>query len=256
MLNEAGSIRRGTGHKGKFIGLGNMPENAKIRMPEKLEIFQSSIINWNKKHKRNFPWRQTNDPFKIIIAEITLKLTGAWKAEKVYTYLTERYESPEKMARADPSEIRPLFSTLGLYNRSQTLIYIAKEISDRFDGRVPNSYEDLTSIKGIGPYTAYSVLCFAYNQRVPIVDGSVSRIFQRCFNYKSEKKAYADKNLWELAWNSLPDENYKEYNLGLLDLGALVCRYKKPLHEVCPLKNICYMVNSIEISSNVKKKNL
>jgi A/G-specific adenine glycosylase len=220
-------------------------------MLENRDFFQSAIIEWYKNSKRCFPWRQTNDPFKIIIAEITLKLTGAWKAEKVYTYLIDHYETPEKMARANQSGIRPLFKTLGLYNRSQTLIYIAKEISDRFDGRVPNSYEDLTSIKGIGPYTAYAVLCFAYNQKVPIVDGSVSRIFQRCFNYKGEKKAYADKDLWQLAWDCLPDKNWKEYNLGLLDLGALVCKHKKPLHEGCPLKTICYTLIYPPAAANV-----
>jgi len=212
-------------------------------MLKKRKQFQKAIIEWNKTYHRNFPWRHTDDPFKVIIAEVTLKLTGAWKAEKAYAYLVEHYETPEKMAKAKEPEIKPVFKTLGLHNRSQTLIRMANEITKRYDGEVPRTYDELISIKGIGQYTAYAVLCFAYNQKVPIVDGSVSRVFKRCLNYRSDKKAYADKNLWKLAWEFLPYNNYKEYNLGLLDLGALICKHKKPCHEACPLRVICHTAN-------------
>jgi A/G-specific adenine glycosylase len=203
-------------------------------------VFQSAIIKWYKKNKRNFPWRETNDPFKIIIAEVILKMTGAWKSANVYTYLASHYGTPKKMAAVDAASLQFLFRPLGLFHRSQTLINIAKDIVARFKGKVPEEYEELLSIKGIGRYIANAVLCLAYNKRCPLVDQSVSRVFKRCFNYQSEKPAYSDKRLWELAYDFLPKKNYVQYNLGLLDLGAIICKYRHPLHEECPIKSICY----------------
>jgi len=201
--------------------------------------FQKTIISWYRKNGRSYPWRETQDPFKIIIAEITLKLTGAWKAEKVYNYIEEKYGSPKKMAVANLEDLQNHFKPLGLINRCNMLIDVANDIQNRFDGEVPRTYNKLISIKGIGQYTANSVLCFAYNKRLPLVDSSTQRIFKRCFSYKTKVQAYADKKLWKLAEDLLPYKKIKDFNLGLIDLGALVCRYNNPEHDKCPLKDIC-----------------
>ena len=201
--------------------------------------FQKKIINWYKSNHRDYPWRHTTNAFHIIIAEITLKLTGAWKAEGVYNKLIENYGTPEKMSMAKKTRLHKLFKSLGLYHRAELLINISNVIIDKFNSTIPTTYEELISIKGIGKYIANSVLCFAYSQKVPLVDGSVSRIFKRCLNYASERPAYADTELWELAGRFLPSANYREYNYGLLDLGALVCKHAKPHHEKCPLIKIC-----------------
>jgi A/G-specific adenine glycosylase len=207
--------------------------------PNKVKAFQSCIIDWYSRNNRNFPWRETNDPFHVLIAEILLKLTGAWKVVEVYPIIIERFGTPQTMANADVQELRRLFQPLGLYERASLLKGISDTIIERFNGAVPTTYDELITLNGIGTYTANAILCLAYRKRTLLVDGSTSRIFSRCFQYISDKPAYADKKLWELAERFLPDHNYREYNLGLLDLGAAVCKYPKPRCSECPLTDIC-----------------
>ena len=206
---------------------------------KKTEAFQSSIIGWFASNGRRFPWRQTRDPFKILIAEVVLKLTGAWKAEQAYKYLTDTFGTPSRMAKANPKELAKAFQPLGLHSRASLLIEIAKRLNKQFDGVVPRTYEELTSLKGVGQYTANAILCLAYSERVPLVDGSVLRVFKRCFNYTTNKEAYADKKLWQIAQELLPKSSYYEYNLGLLDIGALICKHAKLLCDTCPISMIC-----------------
>jgi len=216
-------------------------------MPTVRERFQSALISWHRGNERKFSWRATNDPFKIIVAEIALKKTGAWKAEKTYEYLMKQYGAPEKMAKADPSRIQPYFQRLGLFNRSQLLIDIATEIIDRFNGRVPKAYGELVSIKGIGQYIANAVLCFCHGERVPLVDGGIARVYRRHFDCKSSRPPYADKELWKIARATLPEDNVREFNYGLLDLGALICRPGKPCCQECPVEATCVFARSKEV---------
>jgi len=205
----------------------------------KIKMFQSMIIDWYLLSGRSFPWRETNDPFHVLIAEILLKLTGAWKVARVYPTLIRQFGTPQAMANADVQELKTLLRPLGLYERALLLKTISGVLIEQFDEVVPNTYEELSALKGIGIYTANAILCLAYNKRVPLVDGSISRIFTRCFKYNSDKPAYADRQLWELADRFLPNYNHREYNLGLLDLGALICKYKNPNCLLCPISSVC-----------------
>lgn len=216
--------------------------------------FQKSIISWYGSNGRTFPWRQTQDPFKVLIAEVILKLTGAWKAQQAYECLVAKYGTPERMANASLPELTEAFRPLGLHKRAKLLIDIANELNLRFRGSVPKSYDELVSVRGIGQYTANAILCLAYGEHVPLVDGSVSRVFRRCFGYPTNKEAYADKELWLLAFELLPNKGYREYNLGLLDIGALVCKHVKPRCSECPISAICIDWNSEAKGNSLEAK--
>lgn len=203
------------------------------------EPFQASIIEWFSSNGRSYPWRQTRDPFRILIAEVTLKLTGAWKAQRVYEQLVTKYGTAARMASANLPELAEAFRPLGLFSRAMLLVNIAQELNDRFSGNVPKTYDELVSIKGIGRYTANAILCLAYDERVPLVDESVSRIFRRCFGFSTNREAYADKELWRIAQDLLPQRFYREYNLGLIDVGALVCKHTKQRCSYCPVSWAC-----------------
>lgn len=205
--------------------------------------FQNSVTTWFLSNGRIYPWRRTSNPFHILLAELLLRLTGAWKAEKAYNTIISKYGNPYLMSKADLSELYEIFRPLGLHTRASTLISISKNIEDRFYGRVPSTYPDLRSIKGIGQYTANAILCLAFNHKLPLVDGSVSRLFSRHFNFNINKPAYANKELWEFASELLPSSNFREFNLGLLDIGAIHCRYPKPICSNCPLTHSCLYHN-------------
>jgi A/G-specific adenine glycosylase len=92
----------------------------------------------------------------------------------------------------------------------------------------------------MGRYTANAVLCFGYNRKVPLVDESIKRVFVRCLNFQSSKPAYCDNELWDFATELLPEKHVKEYNLGLLDLGANFCKHSDSLCLKCPLEDFRY----------------
>ena len=213
---------------------GRVRGNRKYR-----RVFAPAILEWYEVNGRSFPWRSTCDPFKILIAEVVLKRTGAWKSLEAYDFLARQYGSPDLMANARPSEIAPVFDALGLPSRRHMLIAAARRIVEDNAGKVPNTFDELVLLPGVGRYTANAVLCFAFGRRVPLVDGSVSRVFSRCFDYRSSKPPYSDPELWRLAELLLPDTRFVDYNLGLLDLGALVCKHRSPLHSHCPVSDMC-----------------
>jgi len=210
-----------------------------------LESFSVAVINWFLINGRNYPWRQTSNPFHILIAEVLLRMTGAWKVERPYYVLVSKYASPKDMVGADITELEKLFLPLGLHHRAGLLVSISEELVKRFDGKVPGSYDDLVGVKGIGKYTANSILCLAFGQKLPLVDSSISRLFRRCFNFSTGKAAYADKKLWQLLQNILPDSGFREFNLGLLDIAAIHCKYPKPDCISCPLAKMCLAHSSM-----------
>jgi A/G-specific DNA glycosylase len=205
--------------------------------------FQESVIRWHKKYGRHeLSWRKTKDPYLVLVAEILLRRTGAWKAEAVYKKIVLKCSSIKSLSSADSRELKVLINPLGLHNRAELLIDISREVMSRFDGKIPSNYDDLVSIRGIGPYIANSILCFGYNRRVPIVDESVKRVLSRCTGYSSQKKAYADEELWRIISSYLPEKNYVEFNYGMLDIGAAICKPFKPFCDDCPLKKVCLFV--------------
>lgn len=211
---------------------------------ETIQVFRSEIMDWYSRNGRVFAWRETDNPFHVLVAEILLRLTGAWKTLRVYPILVRQFGTPRAMANADVQELQTLLQPLGLHKRAFLLKAISGVLIEQFNGVVPNTYEQLSALKGIGTYTTNAILCLAYNKRVPLVDGSTLRIFGRCFQYVSGKPAYADKGLWGLADKFLPEHNYREYNLGLLDLGAALCKHSRPYCLDCALTGICKYFHS------------
>lgn len=208
--------------------------------------FQKNVIQWYKKHGRHeLSWRKTRDPYLVLVAEILLRKTGAWKAEEAYKGIITEFRTIRELSAADVTELKQLIKPLGLYNRAELLIDISEKIMNRFDGKIPSNYDELISIKGIGQYIANSILCFAYDLRVPIVDESVKRVMSRCAGYQSKKMAYADMELWSFVSSFLPTKKYVEFNYGLLDIGATFCRPTKPRCEDCPLKGLCLFYNAV-----------
>ena len=201
--------------------------------------FQDAILLWFSRHGRDYPWRQTRDPFKVLVAEVLLRLTGADRVAKAYTYLARDYGTPMRMAVADPEDISRVFRVLGLFSRASSLVEIARDVEHRFAGAVPGVYEELISIKGVGPYTANAVLCFAHNRRVPLVDGRISRVLSRHFGCYTDRSPDTDHELWGFAGSLLPPDAYREYNFALLDIGATLCKHTTPLCTGCPLCSTC-----------------
>jgi len=200
--------------------------------------WRQAIIGWGYRHIREFPWRWVNDPYKVLVAEILLAQTFARKVVPVYLEIVQKYPTLSCLAQAKEDELRNCIRPLGLLYRASTLINIAKALNKDYGQNVPSEKNSLLQIKGIGPYIASSVLCFAFAKREAIVDANVVRIVGRFLGFRwpphssCENKAYST-----IAEVLLPEIDYRMYNYSLIDFGALVCKHYNPDCHTCPLTN-------------------
>lgn len=209
-----------------------------------IKEFQSKVLQYYLYHKRNFPWRYTFNPYKVLVSEILLQQTNVEKVIKPYCAIIEKYCSIQELGNAEIEFLRDLFKDLGLFYRADRLINISKQIIEKYGGIIPEKREDLIKIKGIGDYTCNAVLCFGYKKPYAIVDTNVIRVFERVLNFKSlKKRPHTDKKIWEFAQLLLPFDDFIDYNYGLLDFAALVCKARKPSCSECLMSSICYYKN-------------
>lgn len=208
-----------------------------LRMSE----FASRIVRWGEDNRRQFPWRQTPNPYNIFVAESLVQRTRAGQVEPVYLRFLEKWPNLGLLSKATERDLRNVIATLGLDYRVKRIRVIASEIVRLHGGKIPGSLEELKQLygKGFGDYMAHAILCFAYGQNVPIVDKNVERILMRVFSLKTRKDGHRDPSLWRFAAKLVPRGGAREYNWSLLDFGALVCTPKNPSCPTCPLLQIC-----------------
>ena len=207
---------------------------------DKQSKIEKELLKWHKENRKNYPWRNTSDPYEILISEILLQKTDSKKVEKMYPKFIEKFPTPYHLYHADSEEIDSLIKDIGLFYRGQRLEKIAEQIVNQFEGNIPDNKENLISLYGVGEYISNAVLCFTFKKRVPIVDTNVIRVYERILNIKSSKsRPRTDKEMWKFAEKMLPENDYVEYNYALLDFASDICRAKKPLCAICPVKNTC-----------------
>lgn len=214
-----------------------------------IEEFQAIILNWYKHDGRCLPWRNTDDPYHIMIAELLLQKTDVGKARMVYERFVDSWPTIQLLHEGDFCAIADAIEPLGLKYRTARLKSIANTIVTRFGGRIPDTTDMLLQLPGIGRYTASAIECFAYNRRTAILDTNVIRILDRVLGISSQKqRPRNDAYLWDLAQELLPHENVKEYNRALLDFGSVICRNKRPGCDVCSLQGMCTSYRTGHIS--------
>ena len=221
--------------------------NSKIpfEAPSKAGIisFRRRIINWYDKHGRTFPWRESVDPFRVLIAEIMLRRTRAGQVETVYQELFSKYPDAHSLARGNSNEIESILNHLGLYWRTPTFQEVARAIVHDYGGRVPTTREELRKLPGVGDYVAGAALSIAYDQKEWIVDSNVVRVFKRYFGIGTSKEGRRDQHVIKMAKAYISTNSPKKANLAIIDFAALICVPGKPKHELCPVRNSCDFYN-------------
>jgi A/G-specific adenine glycosylase len=205
-------------------------------------FLQKTAIKFFAHKGRIFPWRETNDPYVILVSELFLQKTTSKQVLEIFDDFFKTYPTIKSLAEANVKELEAKIKKLGLAKKASFLKEIAIAIMNTYDGKIPSD-RGLLELKGVGMYTANATLCFAFNKKVPIIDTNIARLLRRYLGIKGDKPAYADKSLWKLAESILPEKRYKEFNYGLLDISAIYCR-PKPLCRSCPLKTHCYYVTA------------
>ncbi len=208
--------------------------------------FQNRLLQWFSEYRRDFPWRETTDPFAVLLAEKLLQQTRARATVvDVYLQILSLFPNPQELGEANIEDIERIIAPLGLKYRAKELVTLAQELTERYQGNIPGDFHDLMSLTGIGEYCAYAVLCFAFGKQVPIVDTNIARFLHRLYNLPEPLPANParKKYLYDIARILLTEANSRELNLAILDLCTLVCRPHKPLCETCPVSEYCHYSN-------------
>lgn len=209
----------------------------------KERVIVEILIDWRRKNRRTFPWREAKDPYVVLVAEFFLQRTPANRVAALLPKFIAEFPSPEKLAHANINHLKEVYGCLGLKKRMSWLVESMKIICQSYGGRIPNTLEDLLSLPGVGEYTASAVLCFGYGCDIPIVDANVVRVLTRIFGLPETNRT-GTATLKKIARGLIPIGHAIDYNESILDFAALVCK-KRPLHDKCPLTSSCDYYQSI-----------
>ena len=208
--------------------------------PELRPRFRRKLLGWYDANGRSLPWRETSDPYHILVSEIMLQQTQVDRVLPKYHEWLEKYPSFESLAGAPEAEVTATWYPLGYNIRPRRLQAIAREAVANYGGRLPADESTLLSFKGIGAYTAGAIRSFAFRERAAILDTNVARVLFRVFIGRGTPKAHATtKNLWAISASVLPRTRAFDFNQALMDFGAMLCTARKPKCLICPMRPAC-----------------
>jgi len=221
-----------------------------------LSKLAARIEKWFVRHQRPLPWRESYDPYFVWVSEVMLQQTRMEVVLRYYSRFMTRFPTIRSLAAATDDEVMAQWSGLGYYRRARMLREGAIDVIERFEGALPKTVEELMSIPGIGRYTAGAIASIAHRKKAPIVDGNVARIVARLEGIEAPLGSPA---LMREAW--LYAERYvaaskdpRNFNQGLMEIGALICKPGKPLCLLCPLTASCVAFRTQRTSELPVKK--
>lgn len=202
---------------------------------------EKKLLNWFSQNKRPLPWRTHYEPYHVWLSEIMLQQTRVEQALPYYENFLKKFPSVESLAKAPEQSVLKAWEGLGYYSRARNLHKAAKKIVSDFDGKIPNNYNQLIGLPGFGEYVAAAVSSIAFNEPRAVVDGNVFRVLSRYFGIKSDiALSQTKKEFFELANNLIPKNGARNFNQGIMELGALVCTPKNPNCSECPISKNCF----------------
>jgi A/G-specific adenine glycosylase len=186
------------------------------------------------------PWRETRDPYRILVSEVMLQQTQVDRVLPKYQEWIDRFPTFEALAAAPETVAVQTWYPLGYNIRPKRLHAIAREAVTTYGGALPEDEDTLRSFKGIGAYTAGAVRSFAFGRRAAILDTNVARVLFRVFVGRGHLKGHSTKrHLWEISRTVLPHRHFFDFNQALMDFGATVCTARKPQCLLCPMSSKC-----------------
>ena len=222
--------------------------------------FSKSLLRWFDTEKRDLPWKETKDPYKIWISEIILQQTRVAQGLPYYMRFITRFPDVITLANAPQDEVLKLWEGLGYYSRARNLHHAAQLIRDEYKGNFPATYEEVLALKGIGAYTAAAIMSFAYGKAYPVLDGNVKRVVARYLGIHEPADLPATQKTM-MAWlkGVISKSKADDFNQALLDLGATICVPQNPLCNLCPVAYDCVakkeeLQGLLPVKSKVVKK--
>lgn len=222
----------------------------------KKQLITKALFSWyNTNQRAHLPWRQTRNPYYILVSEVMLQQTQVERVIIKYHEFLTAFPTTKALASAKTSDIIKTWKGLGYNRRALFLQKTAIAVETDFGGVFPQDIATLKTLPGVGDYTARAILSFAFEQLVPMMDTNHRRFYQRVF---FGLEAHKDKELLAYAETILPKRKAYDWNQALMDFGSLVCTTRNPKCEDCPLIQYCAAypeILSVDFSQKkVKKK--
>ena len=203
--------------------------------------FSEEIIRWYNANKRQLPWRDIRDPYRIWLSEIMLQQTRVIQAKDYYLRFINRFPNVESLAKAEEREVLHLWQGLGYYSRARNLHTSAQVIYYDLENHFPSTYGEIVKLKGIGDYTASAIASFAFGESKPVLDGNVFRFFARYFGIHEPKdNSVGLQEVRRLLNLHISNVDPADFNQAIMEFGALQCVPKSPQCESCPIQGGCY----------------
>lgn len=207
------------------------------------------LTDWYLKNKRDLPWRNTADPYKIWLSEIILQQTQVIQGTSYYLKFINEFPDVVKLADAPDDKIMLFWQGLGYYSRARNLLTAARFIRDNYGGKFPANYNQIKELKGVGDYTAAAISSIAFNLPHAVVDGNVYRVLSRLFNIHTPINSSEGKKVFQrLADELLNTKNAGLHNSAMMEFGALFCKPQNPNCEMCVLKYYCLAFQNNQVN--------
>lgn len=211
-------------------------------MPNRVELtrapqFSRALRAWFKRNGRALPWRETRDPYRVLVSEAMLQQTQVSRVLDYYDRFLRRFPTMAALAKSSPKRVRESWEGLGYYARARNLHALSRQVEE-----LPRDTDALRGLPGVGRYTAGAVASFAYEQREALIDTNVARVLRRVFAPRADfKTSRGQKKLWGIAEAILPRTGKAtwSHNQALMELGALVCTARVAKCSECPVRSYC-----------------
>ncbi len=216
-----------------------MTDAAERRLPADvdLEAVRAALVEWYEADHREFPWRETTDPYRILVSEVMSQQTQLDRVVDAYEDFLAEWPTVEALADADRADVVAFWTdhSLGYNNRAKYLHEAARQVCEELDGDFPRSPESLQELMGVGPYTADAVASFAFDDGGAVVDTNVERVLYRAFDVEDDDEAFETA-----AAALMPDGRSRVWNNAIMELGGVACGKTPRCDEAgCPWRRWC-----------------
>jgi len=198
-------------------------------------LFRMALLRWYDSEKRDLPWRQNTDAYRVWISEIMLQQTRVGAVLEHYRQFLSRFPNVEALANAKLDAVLAAWSGLGYYRRARNLHAAAQKVVAEYGGEIPVNAEGLRRLPGIGRYTAAAIASIAFSEKCAVLDGNVERVLARV----SASPEASNSELWKLAEELISPKRPGDFNQSMMELGAMVCLPAEPRCLVCPVHPWC-----------------
>jgi A/G-specific adenine glycosylase len=220
-----------------------------LMKPKEIKRFQEQLIGWYQKHHRKLPWRETGDPYRIWVSEVMLQQTQTNTVLPYYRKFFIRFPNLTLLAESDLQDLLKVWEGLGYYARARHLHRAANIILAEYGGNVPDTWEAIRKLPGVGDYIGAAVLSIAFNKPYAVVDGNVKRLLARLFEVDAPVNKSSSYRLFKEKADSLLFHcKPGVFNQAMMELGAMVCKPGQPVCGICPLIFHCQAYQKKSIS--------